>query len=97
MAEHACSTGAPFAPPPCPLPANASPAWRDLWDSVLLIHPRIDQAIASAYAAGVNPAEVCLIQLASRVTGQTMPRLWFGDSDRSPEARVFSPAGEVTA
>ena len=96
MAKHATSTPAPYAPPPCPLPANASPGWRELWASVLLIHPQIDDAVAAAHAAGVDPSELCLIQLASPVVAQTMPRLWFGSSDRSPDARIFSPAGEIT-
>ena len=96
MAEHAYSRPAPIAPPTCPLPENATPQWRELWDSVFLIHPRVAEAVAFAYAGGVDPDELCLIQLVSPVVAQAMPRLWFGPGDRSPDARIFSPAGEVS-
>lgn len=91
MATLAYSAPAPAAPPPCPLPANASPDWLDLWASLHLVHARVAEAVAFAYAAGVDPRDLSEIQLVSpRGLSRAMPRLAFG-------ARIFSPAGEVTA
>lgn len=89
MAEHATSTPAPFV-----LPAG----WGDLWESVRNTHPRIEPAIRHAAAAGVDPADFCLLQLTSpKDRHHVMPRVWFGPDYRDPSCRIFSPTGEVGA
>lgn len=98
MADPANSTPAPVAQtvPPSPLPANASQAWTDLWQSIRFIHPRAPEAFRHVYAAGVDPAGLCLVQLqAPKDHIHVMPRLWFGESQRTP-CRIFSPIGEVS-
>lgn len=90
MAETRLSTPAPSDQLP--------PTWRDLWESVRNTHPRIEPAIRHAVAAGVDPAEFCLLQLAApKDRHHVMPRVWFGPDYRDPSCRVFSPTGEVVA
>lgn len=86
----------PEVRPHNPLPAAAPQPWHDLWASVCLIHPRAAETFAHAYSAGVDPEDLCLVQLqAHKDTIQAMPRLWFGESHLHP-CRIFGPCGEVS-
>lgn len=88
MASHAHSTVVPAEQFP--------PAWRELWTSVQNTHPRIEPALRHAVAAGVDPAEFCLLQIASpKDRHHVMPRIWFGPDHQHPSVRIFSPTGEV--
>lgn len=98
MAEHANSTTVPSAhfPAPIQLPSNASPAWRDLWQSVGFMHPRATEAVLQAYKAGVDPSDLVTVQLCSpKHQIWAMPRLGFGGSAIEPD-RLFGPNGEVS-
>lgn len=102
MASRANSTGAPveqppsFEAPPSPLPETASRAWVALWRSVCLTHPQAPQAIAAAYAVGVDPESFCALTLHSHDphVDLTMPHLWFGASYLD-DCRVIGAHGEV--
>lgn len=84
------STPARPALPPCPEQADHGPQWRELYESLILTHPRVHEALESAWAAGVDPQDLVAIQIGPKRAPYTLPRLTFGD-------RVFSPAGEVTS
>jgi len=96
MAKYANSIPVPELPI-CPLPANASQAWHELWRSAVHTHSRASETIMHAYAAGVEPSELVYILLrAPKDQLWPMPRFVFGGAYISP-ARVFGPNGEVAS
>lgn len=82
------TAAAPNSTPAPEIPAD----WLELWESARWIHPDSEPAMRHAIAAGMDPRQLRLIQLADQ-EGEAAPMFWFGPELKG--CRIFNPTGEL--